>query len=385
MNKKILYLEGFRGIAAFIVLISHLKEMFNVEIYKNLLLNFVDIPFSKYFIHPFFHFFTNGNLAVHLFWVMSGYVISIKLFQLRDQNYLISSFMKRYFRLMIPAFSSIIFAFILLSFGLMFNNELATYFEIEYSRNDWLFDLYNFEPNFILMLKDGIWNTFFDFKYSSSYNGVLWTMNPELYGSFACFFIFAVFSKHKLRHYIYILFFLLSIPLKIYWLGTFMIGFMLSDFDNNSFVKNTFIENVWKNVLSKKLINISFFMVVVFLSGIFHFKPFFNFLTSILLILILMRTKSIQKLFINPFFLWLGKISFSLYLIHIPILCSLTSWLFLFLKDKVGYIENMLICSLVTIATTFILAAFFTKYIDLKSVKIANKIGAFFKENKKVG
>ncbi|MEM7298006.1 MAG: acyltransferase family protein [Bacteroidota bacterium] len=234
MNRgKLLYLEGVRGIAALIVVLSHFQFTFSPTFPDHLLILLkeqLNLPLVPHGIHAFVIVFLDGNLAVFIFWFMSAYVISIRLFTEGNQDYLYKSITKRYFRLMIPALGSIFLAYSLLSLGLMFNQELAIEGGLEI--NKWLNNLYNFDPSLFMSLKSGIWDAFFDYNELSSYNAALWTMYPELMGSLFVFGLFAAVGNRRKRDLIYLAIFLIVVFLKTYWLASFVLGYWYSDVNN---------------------------------------------------------------------------------------------------------------------------------------------------------
>src|SRR4051812_30787736 len=101
--KKLTHFDGLRGLAAFIVFLAHFRPTFCLNINEDALtmagitgekprlvaLNFLSVLYE-------------GALPVFIFWLMSAYVISVKLFQsdkkLREK-YLVEASTKRYFRL----------------------------------------------------------------------------------------------------------------------------------------------------------------------------------------------------------------------------------------------------------------------------------------------
>ena len=76
-----MHFEGLRGIAAFIVFMSHFKPTFCIDINKNFF-NTIGAESVKEqaFLENFLSLFYEGTLPVFIFWLMSAYVILIKLF-----------------------------------------------------------------------------------------------------------------------------------------------------------------------------------------------------------------------------------------------------------------------------------------------------------------
>ena len=307
----------------------------------------------------------NGRLAVYTFWLMSGYVISIKLFQQKDKDYLVKSFIKRYFRLVVPVLGSVLLAFCLLYFGLMANAEFATIHQ-----NPWIRKFYRFEPDLFIALKSVFWRTFFAYHRSSSYNSNLWTMSPELYGSYGVYFAFAMFHGRRYKYLFYLLGAGVSFFSGAYWMCSFLLGFLLSDIENST-------SSRWKRYVDKLLsntwLNVFAFLSLVCVTGFSNSVKLYTILTGVL-VLILMKTQPLQTIFQLKPLLWLGKVSFSLYLVHIPIICSFTCLVSLALP--LPYLENALVSSALTIILCLVVSHFFTKYIDHAGVKWSNYIAS---------
>jgi peptidoglycan/LPS O-acetylase OafA/YrhL len=73
--------------------------------------------------------------------------------------------------------------------------------------------------------------------------------------------------------------------------------------------------------------------------------------------------------------LWLGQISFSLYLVHFPILFTGTFIVFKALSAHLSYGFAALSTSVIMIPITFATAHYFEKYIDRGAIAISRHIG----------
>src|SRR5204863_3143518 len=79
--KKYLHFEGLRGIAAIVVFFAHFRPTFITDIDQKFLnsAGVADVTLRKILL-DFLTLFYEGELPVFIFWLMSAYVISIKLF-----------------------------------------------------------------------------------------------------------------------------------------------------------------------------------------------------------------------------------------------------------------------------------------------------------------
>ena len=124
-DSKLSEFEGLRGIAAFIVLIAHIRLTFFADSNDQLWEMFSPVPLVlKVMILSVIKAFHDGTFAVWIFWVMSAFVLSYQFFKLNRDNdlagsryYLKEATVRRYPRLLLPVLASVIFAFIIHSFG----------------------------------------------------------------------------------------------------------------------------------------------------------------------------------------------------------------------------------------------------------------------------
>lgn len=215
-------LDGLRGLAALSVVFFHYAILFvpvlvgfslahsHVQLTRLAVASPLELPFA-------------GNFAVCIFFVLSGFVLSLRFFQTRDNSVLASSASRRLFRLMIPAAGSVFLAYFLLRSGLMFLHPATVFSDApNFLKHYYLFPAHIGQAVFQAIY--GVWlgNT----DLFSSYNSVLWTMHFELFGSFLIFMFLALFGKLPNRWVFYGLFGLFF--LKTYYLG-FIAGMAMCD------------------------------------------------------------------------------------------------------------------------------------------------------------
>lgn len=325
-SNKLQYFEGIRGLAALIVVFDHLDFALSLNLDTKvfeLVYQFTNILSLANSAQSIFSLFLNGNLAVYIFFFMSGYVISIKLLSEKSKSYLISAISKRYFRLMPPILASVLIGYLLMKFDLIYSIKLASLLD---TGNE-LGYFYNFRPSFLSAFKSGVWNVLFT-KSLGDYNGPLWTMRPEFYGSLFCFLLFLFFNRFKKRHYIYTLIITLSFLINAPWLTSFTLGFFICDLNHSSERFNQFLKNIRKHILNSTFKISTFCLTIVVLAEATGFNSLThaNAIISFILVFSIMQSNDFQKVLELRPALWLGRISFSIYLLHWPIIYSLTSY-----------------------------------------------------------
>jgi peptidoglycan/LPS O-acetylase OafA/YrhL len=363
MKEKLSYLDGLRGLAAFIVVIHH----YTLGFYPAYAGNAVSkTPISLIY---------NGNFSVCVFFVLSGFVLSAKYFKTKNPEVLIASATKRYFRLLLPVLFSIVLAYIVLSFGLFSNTKVSAI-----TGSSWLGAFYNFDANFVEMLKQGLYRVFLFGE--ASYNTNLWTIYLEFFGSLLTFAFLAFFGKLKKRYLVYIL--LIIVLYQSYYLA-FLLGILLCDL---------YYSEQGKKLLSKnKAVLIPIFILALyfgsypydvptqntiyhllnfqFLKNVYYYQ-FYHILGGFLMVYVLLSSKIMQKIFSHRFMLFLGNISFSLYVIHLVVLCSFSTALFEFLLQYLSYKVSFLAMFACSLALLFPLSYLSYKYIDISGVRFGN-------------
>ncbi|HMG81863.1 MAG TPA: acyltransferase [Ferruginibacter sp.] len=385
--KKIKYLEGLRGIAAFAVLLGHLGIFFFIPFYEIRLFAVINNAFFlPYFIKAIIiHIvilFTNGELAVWIFWLLSSYVLSIAFFKAGrpHKNALLVYPLKRYIRLLIPVFFSIFFAYLLLSFGLMYHQKVALSFN---PPNLTINSLYNFKPDLLEVIWSAFFTTFFNYTRATSYNTVLWTIQAEFLGSIFIFAMFRIIGKNAKRFIIYSLIAIILVIINMLPLLAFVIGYALCDYDFST-TGNTIIFSLKKMEIFIQQYKLLFFastvLLILFGRGIMNFmkiSPDMGLLiVGAFVLYCCLRNEYYQKILSAKLPYWLGEISFSLYLIHVPIFCSFAC----FIVFHYNSLEGKIVASVSSILLTLLLSIFYARYIDKKAVAISHKIGNYFKK-----
>jgi len=385
---KLKYLDGLRGLAALLVVINHFVVAFYPALYNgvpdqihtrnSLELRIAPTPFNLLY---------NGNFAVCIFFVLSGYVLTYKFFKTGDIHFLKNSAVKRYFRLAVPVLFSVLIVFVFIKIPLFYNRQAADISLSEW----WLGSFWNFTPDIWDALKTGLISTLF--FHNSSYNTVLWTMTYELYGSFLVFSFAALFGTMRNRWILY-----LSIALLLYdtiYLG-FILGMLLADLQQQeSFFDKLFFKKIaikivllllglymasYPTGISPNSINNSIYKYI--LTDDYNMIVFYHTIGAFLIVLILLCSEHLQRLFSLRFFFILGQFSFALYLTHVIVLGSFTSWLFVKLAPYYSYSISVTISCLISIPLLAFASYLVYKFADQKGIQLANKIHSLFFSSK---
>jgi peptidoglycan/LPS O-acetylase OafA/YrhL len=382
--KKIHHLEGIRGLGALAVYTCHFQLVFFPYIYfsiGNFLRRFLSPGIAEYLVSLLnLHWY--GILSIHIFWALSGYVIFMKFFNSDHvSESLTAATIRRYFRLMLPCGFSVMFGYALYQAGLVYIRDVqAVIMNVEF---------FNFPPSFWQAFKVATWSSYFDFDFVNTYNGPLWTIEKEMFGSLAGFALMGLSRRHKQRGWLYLAFLLYTFFMHYYWMTSFLLGYILCDIDFSPEEHKPFSKKIIQkvnNFLEKNgTIGILLFFVFFFCGRgllLYYSKQFdlnnsrelqlISCVLGFLLIFILLRVKSAAKFMEWKPIIATGKISLGLYAMHWPVMYSLTCWLYVHYQ-LYSNLQRLLLY-IGTTALTLAVSWLFSKYIDVPSIRFSTAL-----------
>lgn len=380
MAEKITYLDGLRGIAAVNVMIMHFFIVLApAMIYSNQTpshLGNLELIFSSTPLG----LIGAGNFSVCIFFVLSGYVLTQKYFRIRDKNLIISGAVRRYIRLLIPVLAAVILSFLLSSAGLFrYYAETVIISASNNPANYWIY-YWTFTPNIVDAIKQVMWESFF-VGGDLNYDPVLWTMTIEFYGSMLVFTMALLFGQRRNRWTFYlaaaVAFF------NSYYLA-FIIGMALADvFTNKTPVFKTSNKIILSIILFVGLFLGSYPVSTVINDSLYGFlnngffqtpKMIYHITGAGMIIFVLSNSQWLQKAFSSPVPVFLGKISYSLYLVHFLVISSFTCALFLGLYPVLTYGAAVLTSCGVSLLLIVPLSYLFYKYVDTPGVELSKNV-----------
>lgn len=186
---NLVILDAIRGLAAIAVIFHHFTLAFLPEVQAFATQGAASLAFG---------WLLNGIGAVHLFFVLSGFVLTVRYFGTADPRILLLGAIKRLPRLWPAATYGVIFGFVVLRFGFNHNEAAATL-----TTSTWLaafserFDQAPQASQAMSAARESV-TLFFD-NSLLVYNRNLWTMKNELSGSFLVF-VCAFLLLRAIRH-----------------------------------------------------------------------------------------------------------------------------------------------------------------------------------------
>lgn len=373
---RFLELEGMRGIAAVAVVVFHIVALFYGQMVygPGVMAPVQHMRFEDNFYANPIAALWSGTFAVAIFFVLSGFVLSIGYLQSRKREHIERLAIKRYLRLVLPVLASIFGCYLLIKFNL---DSMQTAAGIIHS--DTLAKAWELEPSLLTVLKDGLVGVFVGGV--TSYNVVLWTMTVEFLGSFMVFAALLLFAHSKYRWMVYGALLVASFGT---WFMAFFIGMMLADLYSHGVIRQA-----KRNLLQVLLVAI----VALYLGGYPYgddlggtlyaplqalplgevdYRMLSLTLGATLLVWIVLQASQLTALFQRKYISILGKYTFSLYLVHLPILWTVTLGMFVFLYGMVGYNAAVIVSVVASVPVIWLATVLFEKYIDSKSVVMAS-------------
>ncbi|KAK5061544.1 hypothetical protein LTR84_008088 [Exophiala bonariae] len=346
-RKRTAYLDGLRGFAALLVYWGH-HELWAHDS-EAILENVYGYDSQYYFVNlPGVRlFFSGGHLAVTIFFVLSGYVLSAKPLtyiqageQLSLGDNLSSALFRRWIRLHIPLICT---TFLFMSSWHLFGYKTDT----------------EAQSNF----RDEVWNWYCEFKNFSfvfrtggepmfSYNFHTWSIPVEFRGSVAVYTALLAFSRCTRNARLWC-----EVGLVIYFMyiadgwsnAAFIAGMLLCDLELLYASRN--IPETFKPLARfKHTIFYLMFFIALYLAGapasssdihvlknspgwhylsylkpqaVYDYKWFYLFWAATFMVASIRHISWLKRFFETRFNQYLGRISYGFYLVHGPILWSL--------------------------------------------------------------
>ncbi len=285
-SNRVEFLDFLRGIAIFLVFLSHTHHLINID-----------------FIHQFGNLFSRG---VQLFYLVSGFTIyMIYINKIKSSNELNKYLIKRFFRIMPLLFILIPIYYITFGLSLKYESTLPDWYHIasHYTL------LFGFHQETMSSIIAPAWSIYDEFLFYIILGLILYKSNIKLYNTKIIFFLFSISIA---TFVIANLFYSNDMLFKTYlFFSPFIQMYIL-------FVGGGIL--MLKNVI--KISSVYFYLSLIILVS---YSLFLNSTTlsvylTVFLFSIIILYLSQNHVNYNKFFLFLGKISFSFYLIHYGII-----------------------------------------------------------------
>jgi peptidoglycan/LPS O-acetylase OafA/YrhL len=357
---KLVPLEGLRGIAAAIVVLYHLVLGFTPK-------GVGKVPHGHGFWDTIAQFglgLLNGGAAVAVFFVLSGFILSLPFARDRRVIKVIIALLKRWPRLAALTTIACLFAWAAITLSHDNYKQAAGVIGAGWMATHGNAPLDGQELSWFGALKEGLFDAFAG---DVHFDSPLWTMRIELFGSFAVFLAAPI------------LFAIRSWPLRLALTAAAMLAAgsaypftYLSDFLVGTLLAMLFAENKLPNVSNWQA-------AIAVLAGIYLFSftyeqkllihapikavipagdtsHFVWDIGAVLLIGVLLGNPFLRRIFSKTWAVWLGLLSFPIYLLHGPIMLSAGAASFMTGLSALGVAGSAMAAAAITIVLTLLCA-----------------------------
>jgi peptidoglycan/LPS O-acetylase OafA/YrhL len=386
IKSKNLALEGLRGVASLNVVLGHFLFSFfpylahDVRPYPGAVAKYWFEEVLRYFPFTFAYL---ADAAVSVFFVLSGYVLTRRFYQTGCPDVFQGAAAKRYIRLVLPAAVSVLFAWVLLKAGVYANSLAPTL-----GTAGWVTVFYSKHVSFGNALLQGIIGA--PLFGQPELNGPLWTIQIELVGSILLFGCYALFgNKSKILLTLWFSYFACILcgrgPVMLNYLALLIGSFI-------HLAEKRLRGSNWlsRACLASGLIGVSFshawpyaILDKVPLPSLTPYGPnfdtdhvlFWHTVGASFLVAGVIGSTTASRLLNHRIPVYLGRVSFAIYLLHFPLIMSL-SYRIAQLGQFIGlsYWAYAGFALLGLLIALFILAEVFYRFIDVPSMRFADRI-----------
>lgn len=365
--------DGLRGIAALNVVVCHFVSAFLPSMLHNsypTLFNKNEAPTLVFdiFTSPIFSIIYNGHFSVLIFFILSGYVLTIPYFSYAEnkEKKLEQRLCGRYLRLNIPIIAAILISFLVYKIGFYTNIEAS---DISGS-TIWLKQFYPSGLSFADASKEAFYEAIALGK--SKFIPPLWTLKVEFIGSLYVLLFYII--KPKSQNFIPLVFALIFIYFvhkqeSIYYYAIFFGSLINITPAKSKLIFPAFLIGLYFGGFQFGTAAYNYLPKIILLDReIWDQKTFYNAIGAFLITASVVHGFA-SKFFQSKFSQFLGKVSFSVYLLHFVILCSLSSYLYVTMpKDSIYLLLNFS----VYISLCFFVAYIFEFLVDKPAIKISH-------------
>ena len=353
-ERRLDQLECMRGIAALVVVGWHLRLGFSMRPLSD---GANGTIFEKLFDTIF-----NGSAAVSFFFVLSGVVLTLGYFRSGNLQSLGRGVLKRW-----PRLAGACTVVVLASWGLFASGGYYYAEAAALTRSAWLaeFAFANlptpFAPSWQNALRQGLFTTFYNGE--NYYDSSLWTMRPEMVGSLLSFGMAPVFRgivKPWLVGGALISASIMLMRLELH-IPSFLIGVMLARCVHDRVPELTLAATAALVIPGLILLTsngpagaFSFLCTIIPKNSNLSLLEWDA--GSALLIFAAMGSRGMARGLSGSAARWLGRLSFPIYLVHVPVLCSLGAYIYIRVFNLGGAQAALLAASVATLSGTILTA-----------------------------
>lgn len=381
-NTKNKSLEGLRGIAALGVVVAHFlfSLLPSLAVYSGPGGSLEPrLPFEQWANLPFSTFLFNGGFQVSIFFALSGFVLTQRVVRTGEVSSLPASALRRYPRLIFPALLSVLFAWCLLKVGMM-HTDLA----VPLGGAGWVMQEYDKAVPLSAAVYQGLIGA--PLFGETTLNHPLWTIRLELFGSLMLFLTYGLFGP-KRPVLVGIMFCLFAAALT---------GPTAAFFHYATILVGSFFNYAVRRNVSLPRVAVVAIATVGLVLGAADFSPLYASYQDLLMelgfnwdaaktlsqsvgaclvvfALIMAPSGLAARALESRVPAWLGRVSFSMYLVHWPIICSVGFIVTFVAERHLGwtFAQALVLSGACVLLAVLAISELFTRFVDAPSTRLA--------------
>jgi peptidoglycan/LPS O-acetylase OafA/YrhL len=366
---RVRYLDGLRGFAAFVVLLSHVSIVAFPSIFNGLP-EMARLRWEWRLAGTPLDLLWAANFAVCIFFVMSALVLSA--FCEKEGTNFVANSVRRYIRLTVPILAASGLAYVIYSLGGMQN--LAAQ---KITQEGWLKLIYLKELKFGDLLRESLLQVYL--TGNSYFDPPLWTMKYEMIGSLGVFALFALVPNRILRLVV------LAVGAVLLW-NTYYF----------CFVGGIFLYEWMKSppeLRARLPTQVGYFCLLAgAYMGAFPYNvarpenPWFgrmmflgveqwHIIGATPFVLGVILLEPVRRFFQLKPLQYLGRISFFLYLVHAPLIGSFMSIMIVALYRPPHATFAIVVAAILTIPLSLVCADLLERFVDKPAIRLSRRVG----------
>jgi peptidoglycan/LPS O-acetylase OafA/YrhL len=390
------YLDGVRGWAALMVAYSHYvaamhPALLGTGVERSHFAGDAAIPRTGLLL------LYNPALSVDIFFVLSGFVLATAVN--RRPAPLLELVVRRWLRLGLPILATTALVWPLFNLHLFFPQTAGPL-----AKSEWLTLCYNFSewPFYPYMTVTRLFYQSLVSVFVGAgtlitgmhwYNPALWTMKMEFYASIGLFTTYWLLPVAWARRGVGLLVALVAVSLtwQVQLLGSFVFGVTVFEVARLAAGAEIAVPPRMQTAVAIGLLAAGAFLggtpfdvsdepyrslYVISAPWLSNFTVITHRVGALCLVLGVLLFPPLQRLLLGCLSQWLGRVSFSLYLVHVPLLCSLGAWLLLRLEPGLGYNAASLVALALYLSAALVVAGLVARWVDEPSISASKQIGA---------
>lgn len=375
MSNKILAVEGVRGLAALAVILSHSALTFWPYLHGDLADS--RSGFERWLFDSPFGFIYSGTGAVCVFFVLSGFVLGRNVLGRAGLlQALPGMVLRRYFRLMLPILFSCLLAWAVFAFVLPHVER--------YALGEWIGSFGDFDFSLSSALRQGAFDTLL--WGASDYNWALWTMRIEFFGSLLVYGLAALLACWPRPGWL-----LPVAAMACLWLVPGGEGVYYALFVFGMALAQRAPLNLGRGAAVLLLLaglyltgyheqSLSYRFIEQRLALTWQGEPLGNYdlanvLGGMLIVGVVLNSPELGRRLSGRWLVWLGRLSFSAYLLHMLALATVAPLVFNALRPTLSYTGAAVLSLLVSVSVIYVCSLPYARWVDETGMRVSRGMG----------